>query len=296
MSARWWCTLALAAGFVSAAHAQFTLTAVVGSTEQPVPGVYDLSAVSCGDAVVSRFRLRNASNAPATLTLLVVAGAGFALASAPSLPATLGAQQTVDFMVGFRASETGSYSAALRSDGISALLSIAVVPSLTYAVETVAGKQLLGVGPIDFGAVELGQTKALHFDINNLTAQAMNVPAIEVGAGDFALSNAAPGVLLQPGQAIGFDIQPPPTIRVGVLPQCEEVLVGFPGQRPDGGRWWQMLGPGVKFGRKKEEALAGLLTHRNTEEAARAIGVAPYAIQPSESPCFLYPSGGQIYV
>jgi hypothetical protein len=57
-----------------------------------------------------------------------------------------------------------------------------------------------------------------------------------------------------------------------------------------------MLGPGVEFGHKKEEALAGLLTHRNTEEAARAIGVAPYAIQPSESPCMLFPSGGQIYV
>jgi hypothetical protein len=50
------------------------------------------------------------------------------------------------------------------------------------------------------------------------------------------------------------------------------------------------------LGAKKEEALAGLLTHRNTEEAARAIGVAPYAILPSESPCFLFPSGGQIYV
>jgi hypothetical protein len=36
-----------------------------------------------------------------------------------------------------------------------------------------------------------------------------------------------------------------------------------------------MLGHGVKFGRKKEEAIAALLTHRNTEEAARAIGVAP---------------------
>ena len=207
MSSRWWRTLALAAGFVPAAHAQFTLTAVVGNAEQPVPGVYDLGAVSSGDAVAARFRLRNASNAPATLTLLAVAGTGFALTSAPSLPATLGAQQTTDFTVSFHASETGSYSAALRSDGISALLTIAVVPGLTYAVETAAGKQLLGSAAVDFGAVELGQTKALHFDIDNLTAQALNAPALAVGAGDFALSNAAPGVLLQPGQAVGFDIQ-----------------------------------------------------------------------------------------
>ena len=34
-----------------------------------------------------------------------------------------------------------------------------------------------------------------------------------------------------------------------------------------------MRGRGAKFGRKKEAAIAALLTHRNTEEAARAISV-----------------------
>jgi hypothetical protein len=36
----------------------------------------------------------------------------------------------------------------------------------------------------------------------------------------------------------------------------------------------QMKGHGTKFGRKKEEAIAALLTQRTTEDAARAIGVA----------------------
>jgi hypothetical protein len=35
-----------------------------------------------------------------------------------------------------------------------------------------------------------------------------------------------------------------------------------------------MLGHGAKFGRKKEEAVAALLTHRNIEEAAAAVGVS----------------------
>jgi hypothetical protein len=35
-----------------------------------------------------------------------------------------------------------------------------------------------------------------------------------------------------------------------------------------------MTGHGSKFGRKMEAAVAALLTHRNTEEAARAVGVA----------------------
>ncbi len=36
-----------------------------------------------------------------------------------------------------------------------------------------------------------------------------------------------------------------------------------------------MKGHGTKFGRKKEEAIAALLTQRTVEEAARKIGVAP---------------------
>ncbi len=36
-----------------------------------------------------------------------------------------------------------------------------------------------------------------------------------------------------------------------------------------------MTGHGTQFGRKKEEAIVALLTHRNLEEAAKAIGIAP---------------------
>jgi len=37
----------------------------------------------------------------------------------------------------------------------------------------------------------------------------------------------------------------------------------------------QITGHGSKFGRKREEAIAALLTHRNVEEAARAVGITP---------------------
>src|SRR5277367_2965856 len=42
---------------------------------------------------------------------------------------------------------------------------------------------------------------------------------------------------------------------------------------PDARRSPQMTGHGAKFGRKQEEAIAALLTQRNVEEAARAIGI-----------------------
>jgi transposase-like protein len=37
----------------------------------------------------------------------------------------------------------------------------------------------------------------------------------------------------------------------------------------------QMKGHGSKFGRKKDEAIAALLTQRNIEDAAKAVGIAP---------------------
>jgi predicted TPR repeat methyltransferase len=40
-----------------------------------------------------------------------------------------------------------------------------------------------------------------------------------------------------------------------------------------------MTGHGNKFGRKKEQAIAALLTQRNPEEAARAVGIAPKTLK-----------------
>jgi transposase-like protein len=52
-----------------------------------------------------------------------------------------------------------------------------------------------------------------------------------------------------------------------------------------------MTGHGSKFGRKKEEAIAALLTQRNVEDAARSIGVAPKTLlrwmkQPEFEPAY----------
>jgi len=40
-----------------------------------------------------------------------------------------------------------------------------------------------------------------------------------------------------------------------------------------------MLGHGAKFGRKKEEAIVALLSHRSIEDAARALGIVPNTLR-----------------
>ncbi len=200
----------LAAGLLPAAHAQFQLSVVAGNAEQPVSVVYDFGRVASGDAASAHFRLRNTSSAPAPLTLLQVAGTGFTLSGAPSLPVTLIPQAAVDFTVSFRAASLGSYSAAIRADGISAQLAAEVVPGLTYQVETAAGTISLG-SSVEFGAAPVGQGTMLHFDIGNQTGLALPVPAIVLTSGDFAFQGAIPMGVLQPGQGSGFDLQFLPT-------------------------------------------------------------------------------------
>jgi transposase-like protein len=47
------------------------------------------------------------------------------------------------------------------------------------------------------------------------------------------------------------------------------------GRVADWVRWRQVKGHGTKFARKKEAAIAALLSHRTLEEAARAVGISP---------------------
>src|SRR5258706_9546410 len=46
-----------------------------------------------------------------------------------------------------------------------------------------------------------------------------------------------------------------------------------PESSADGGRWGQMVGHGTKFGRKKEAAIAALLSQRTIDDAARAVNI-----------------------
>jgi hypothetical protein len=203
----WPLALLLAAQAVPAAYGQFELFVVDGNVEHPVPTAFDLGSLYAGESASAHFRLRNTSNAPATVTVLQVAGTGFTL-TAPTPPLSLAPQAALDLTVVFSAVDTGAYSAALRSDGISVLLTATVLPRLTYLVDTGTGLQPLGPGGVDFGTALPGATVVRHILIQNRTSLILTVPAIAVPAGDFSLPSGVPsGAVLQPLQTSAFDVQ-----------------------------------------------------------------------------------------
>ena len=208
-----------AAMLLPAAWAQFDLSVVSSSGEQPVPPVYNMGSIYPGETITAAFRIRNTSAGAATLDLLEVAGQGFQLASGPQLPTTLPSQAAVDFSVAFQASLVASYSAALRSNGISVFLTARVLPWLTYSVDTGAGLQPLA-GVVDFGVVERGGAATRHFTVQNRMSGALSVPLLAVQGEGFGLAGASPsGIVLQPGEGTAFDLefQPGAQDAAGVL-------------------------------------------------------------------------------
>ena len=200
--------LLVAIAVVPAAQGQFQLYLVSGSLEQPVAPVYDLGPIEPGLSASVPFRIRNIGNTASVLDLLSVGGSGFTLTGGPALPATLAPQQSVNFTVVFQSAGIGSYSASLDSVGISVLLTATVPVELTCLVSTGTGTQPLGAATVDFGIVQQGSAVTRHVVLLNQTNVPLAVPALSTTGAGFTLSGSTPsGVLLQPIQSAGFDVQ-----------------------------------------------------------------------------------------
>jgi hypothetical protein len=186
--------VAVAALFATPVFAQLQLFVVDGGTERSAPSLYDLGSVYANETATASFRLRNTSAAPVAVTLLSIAGAGFTL-TAPPAPLTLDPQAALDLGVTFRSADTGTYSAALRSDGVSILLTATVLQRLTLN------------GSFDFGSVVRGASVQHTFTLTNLTPQVLTVPLIAVQGADFSLAGIPPsGQAYLPQQGGNFTV------------------------------------------------------------------------------------------
>src|ERR1039457_4550329 len=196
--------LFLALLLAPAAHAQFDLFLVEGTTERAAPALYDFGSLYADESASAHFRLRNTSSQPAALNVLVVAGVGFSL-TAPLLPAGVAPQGAIDLSVVFHDGDTGAYSAALRADGVAILLTATVAPRLTY--REVPGAGTVFPGQLDFGSVVRGSDAQIRIAIQNDTPLVLTVPAISVQGAAFALLGTAPsGQMLKPRQGGEFTI------------------------------------------------------------------------------------------
>jgi hypothetical protein len=146
------------------ALAQLQVFQVVGTNETPVQvgQPINVGTASPGDAIETRFRVRNVGAGPATLASLAIAGEWFTIVSAPSLPYILapyvGPSSEAEVDVDFSPAITGSFSAFLAVNSINIVLQGTSAPSVAV---TLSGSQtpLAAGAHVTFNATMWGQRR-----------------------------------------------------------------------------------------------------------------------------------------
>lgn len=189
-----------------------------GGEEQLLTTVHDMGSVSVADSASVRFRLRNTGQAAVTLSRLTIAGAGFFLTGAPSLPHIVAPTTNVDFTVWFSPPNYGVYSANLQVNNTGYVVRGS---GLAGAAVRVNGESLVTGASIDFGRVENGASSSVTVEVANTTTEAVTISALSVSGGAFSIPQPASlPFTLRSGEMRSFGIRYAPAsagIATGTL-------------------------------------------------------------------------------
>ncbi len=198
--------LFISALLASGAFAQMQLFTYDGTTEKPAAAITDLGSVPAGDSREIRFRVRNTGTAAVTLQTVKVAGQGFSMGSAPSLPYIIAPSNFVEFRVVFTPSAVGSYSASVSANSLQTLLRATAVAAAS--VFAAGGPTPLASGAsIDFGRVQKNRSTSLDVRLANTATAPVSIGSVSVsGTAYRAISAPAAPATLAPGASISFSI------------------------------------------------------------------------------------------
>jgi hypothetical protein len=200
------------------ALAQLQVFEFNGTTDTPVGAVLN---VATGE---TRFLVRNTGDGPAVLQTISLAGDGFTIQSAPSLPYTLspyvGPASEAEIDIEFSPTIVASYSATLLINTISIVLTGTVVPSAAVTVGS-STTPLSAGATVNFGSVDVGSTGTQNFLLSNSGTATIDIATLAVSGAGFAgpIGLSTP-VSLAPGQTASFQVSFTPksgTLGQGVL-------------------------------------------------------------------------------
>ena len=188
------------------AFSQLQLLIFNGTTETPVGATADVGTAAPGDTIEMRFRAKNTGNAAVTLQTISIAGAGFSISSAPSIPYIVAPGSEAEIRIAFHPTSTGTYSAFLQVNSISVTLrgTAAVAAILTLAGSSTP---LANGAVIDFGSVQRGSGQRQSFTLTNPGASTLTVTSLAVsGTGFRGPIGTSDSIQLAPGQSASFQV------------------------------------------------------------------------------------------
>jgi hypothetical protein len=200
----------LAALLPLSALAQLEVYEFNGTTDTAVGALVNVGTAAPGDTIVTRFHVRNTGSGPAVLQTLSLAGAGFTIQSAPSLPYTLapyvGLASEAEIDIDFSPTIIASYSATMLVNTTSIALQGTAAPSAVVTVGS-STTPLSAGATVNFGSVDVGSKQAETFVLTNSGTANINVATLAVSGTGFAgpIGLFAP-VSLNPGQTASFQV------------------------------------------------------------------------------------------
>jgi Abnormal spindle-like microcephaly-assoc'd, ASPM-SPD-2-Hydin len=179
------------------------------TTGQLVAAPFSLSfgSVQVGATQTASAALANTSNTAVTVSQATITGAGFSL-SGLSLPLTLSAGQSTNFIVTFAPKTGGS------ANGSVSIVSNAANSSLTLALSgngatpgTVAATSM----SLSFGSVQIGSSTTRSEILTNSGGSSVTVTQANVTGSGFSVTGLNLPMVLSPGQSFTFGVAFAPT-------------------------------------------------------------------------------------
>lgn len=193
-----------------AAFAQLQLFLYDGSTETAVGALTDFGTVAVGDTKELRFRARNNTGTAISLQTLALAGQGFTITSAPSLPYIVAPTNFTEIRVRFGAASTATYSATLAVNQVQTLLRATVIAAAAISVQ---GTGILASGgTVDFGRVQKGQSASRVLQISNPNATGVSIQTCSLSGAAFQAQGLQCPMTLAPGANVNVTITFAPTV------------------------------------------------------------------------------------
>jgi len=145
--------------------------------------------------------LTNTGTSPVTISAASVSGAGFSL-SAPVMPMTLAANQSVTLTVTFAPTGAGSASGTLSVTSTAADSSLSI--TLTGA-ETPQGQLAVTPGTLQFGNVLVGASASVTGSVK-ANQNPVTISGAGSSSGEFVLSGISLPMTLNAGQSASFSV------------------------------------------------------------------------------------------
>ncbi len=214
--------LLLLAGLPLAAWAQLQVFEFDGANENAVNGLYQVPDTALGDTTTTRFRVFNTGSGAATLQNLTIAGDGFQISAAPSVPYVIAPTTFAEFTVAFSPTIVAGYSANLLVNSIAVIVRGSGVASATLSL---GGNPLTSGATVDFGTILLGTNTSQTLTISNPTPASVTISSIVVSGTAFkGPAGVSTPLILSAGKSASFQITFSPP--AGQLYQGSLVLDG----------------------------------------------------------------------